>query len=116
VRGGARKGGPYRDRYLRSLYPPETRIALICDNFSPHHHQAGRPGRGLGDREQRRDRLYADEFVLVKPRRSAVHGATVLHAGRHRPRQPHRTGHHDPPVHHLAEQPRLRRTAPPHRR
>jgi transposase len=23
-------------RYLRSLYPPETKIALICDNFSPH--------------------------------------------------------------------------------
>jgi transposase len=23
-------------RYLRSLYPPEVRIAIICDNFSPH--------------------------------------------------------------------------------
>jgi hypothetical protein len=23
-------------RYLRSHYPPETRIAIICDNFSPH--------------------------------------------------------------------------------
>ncbi|GAA3604308.1 hypothetical protein GCM10022419_106260 [Nonomuraea rosea] len=23
-------------RYLRSLYPPELRIAIICDNFSPH--------------------------------------------------------------------------------
>src|SRR5690348_15038530 len=23
-------------RYLRSLYPPEIRIAIICDNFSPH--------------------------------------------------------------------------------
>jgi transposase len=23
-------------RYLRSLYPPEVRIAVICDNFSPH--------------------------------------------------------------------------------
>jgi transposase len=23
-------------RYLRSLYPPQTRIAIICDNFSPH--------------------------------------------------------------------------------
>ena len=22
-------------RYLRSLYPPEVRIAIICDNFSP---------------------------------------------------------------------------------
>jgi transposase len=23
-------------RYLRSLYPPGVRIAIICDNFSPH--------------------------------------------------------------------------------
>jgi transposase len=23
-------------RYLRSLYPPSARIAIICDNFSPH--------------------------------------------------------------------------------
>jgi transposase len=23
-------------RYLRSLYPAETRIAIVCDNFSPH--------------------------------------------------------------------------------
>ncbi len=23
-------------RYLRTLYPPEIRIAIICDNFSPH--------------------------------------------------------------------------------
>jgi hypothetical protein len=23
-------------RYLRSLYPPQVHIAIICDNFSPH--------------------------------------------------------------------------------
>ncbi len=23
-------------RYLRSLYPPSVRIAIVCDNFSPH--------------------------------------------------------------------------------
>jgi transposase len=23
-------------RYLRTLYPPEVRIAIICDNYSPH--------------------------------------------------------------------------------
>jgi transposase len=23
-------------RYLRGLYPPRTRIAIVCDNFSPH--------------------------------------------------------------------------------
>ena len=29
-------------------------------------------------------------------------------------RDPSAAGQHDPPVHHLAQQPRLRRTAPPH--
>ena len=23
-------------RYLRSLYPPQVRIAIVCDNFAPH--------------------------------------------------------------------------------
>jgi hypothetical protein len=23
-------------RYLRSPYPPQIRIAIVCDNFSPH--------------------------------------------------------------------------------
>jgi hypothetical protein len=23
-------------RYLRSLYPPEVRIAIVMDNFAPH--------------------------------------------------------------------------------
>jgi len=74
-------------RYLRSLYPPEIRIAITCGNFSPPpDHGQRRPGRGVGDGEQRRDRLHADEFVLVKPRRGAVHGPAVLRARRHRPR------------------------------
>ena len=93
---------PHRD-HLRQLQPAPD-----------HRHR--RPGRDLGDREQRRDRLYADEFFLVKPRRGAVHGPAVLRARRHRPRQPQGAVQHDPPVHHLAQQPRLRRTAPPHRR
>ena len=33
-------------RYLRSLYPPATRIAIICDNFSPH--LTTRTGRRVG--------------------------------------------------------------------
>jgi hypothetical protein len=104
-------------RYLRSLYPAATRVAIICDNFSPH----------LSTRKDRRVGTWAtannveiaytpDEFVLVKPHRGAVHDVAVLLAGRHRPCQPPGAGQHDPPVHHLAQQPRLRRTAPPHRR
>ncbi len=94
--------GPDRD-HLRQLQPAPD-------------HQARRPGRDLGGGEQCRDRLHADQFVLVKPHRGAVHGVAVLHARRHRPCQPQGAGQHDPPVHHLAQQPRLRRTAPPHRR
>ena len=104
-------------RYLRTLYPSSIRIAIICDNFSPHlSTPQGPPGRDLGEGEQRRDRLHADEFVLVKPHRGAVHGVAVLRAGWHRPCQPQGAGQPDPPVHHLAQQPRLRRTTPPHRR
>ena len=41
-------------RYLRSLYPPATRIAIICDNFSPHLNGHKTPGSAnLGDGEQR---------------------------------------------------------------
>ena len=38
-------------RYLRSLYPPATRIAIICDNFSPHlTTRQRRAGSGPGPR------------------------------------------------------------------
>jgi transposase len=68
-------------RYLRSLYPASTRIAIVCDNFSPHLSTAkdNRVG-SLGESQQRRARLYANEFVLVKPDRSAVHGLALLRA------------------------------------
>jgi len=38
-------------RYLRSLHPPQTRIAIICDNFSPHLTTAkdGRVGAWAAD-------------------------------------------------------------------
>jgi len=38
-------------RYLRSLYPPATRIAIICDNFSPHLTTAGTAGSGPGPQQ-----------------------------------------------------------------
>jgi transposase len=60
----------HQDRgHLRQLQP------------APEHPQRC-PGRDLGKGEQRRDCLHANEFVLVKPHRSAVHGAAVLHPGR----------------------------------
>jgi transposase len=93
---------PDRDR-LRQLQPAPD-------------HQEGQARRAVGRGKQRRDRLHPDEFILVKPRRGAVHSAAVLRPRRHRPRHPSRTGQHDPPLHHLAQQPRLRRTTPQHHR
>ena len=83
-----------RDR-LRQLQP------------APDHRQR-QPGRRMGRSEQHRDRLHPGQFVLVKPDRSSIHRAAVLHPRRHRPRQPPATGQHDPPVHQLAQQPRPR--------
>ena len=37
-------------RYLRTLYPQSVRIAIICDNFSPHLSTARTPGSGPGRR------------------------------------------------------------------
>jgi len=79
---------PDRD-HLRQLQP------------APDHPQ-GQAGRAVGHGQQRRDRLHADEFILVKPRRGAVHGPALLRPRRHWSRHPSRTGQHDPPLHHLA--------------
>jgi len=38
-------------RYLRSLYPSQVRIALICDNYSPHLTTRRQAGRDLGGGE-----------------------------------------------------------------
>jgi transposase len=103
-------------RYLRSLYPPEVRIAIICDNFSPH----------LTTRKDKRVGQWAaanNAEIACTPTNSSwlnrirgpVHRAAVLRARRNRPCQPQGPGQHDPPLHHLAQQPRLRRTPPPRR-
>ena len=102
-------------RYLRSLYPPQVRIAIICDNFSPH----------LTTRKDERVGAWAaanNTEIAYTPanaswwNRGPIHRAALLRARRHRPRQPPRAGQHDPPLHHLAQQPRLRPAAPPGRR
>jgi hypothetical protein len=50
--------------------------------------------------------------LLAEPHRGPVHRPALLRAGRHRPHQPQGAGQHDPPLHHLAEQARCRRTPP----
>jgi hypothetical protein len=104
-------------RYLRSLYPPATRIAIICGNFSPH----------LTTRTDRRVGTWATaanvEIACTPTNSSWLNRIEAqftalryftLDGTDHATRKG--AGQHDPPVHHLAQQPRLRRTAPPYRR
>ena len=115
---GDREGGVHQRRPgPRCLYPASVRIAIICDDFSPHlsTHKDCRVGTWAAASNVE-IACTPTSFVSVKPHRDAIHGAAVLRAGRHRPRQPRGAGQHDPPVHHLAQQPRLRRTTPRHRR
>jgi hypothetical protein len=102
-------------RYLRSLYPPETRIAVICDNFSPHLTTARDSRVGDWAAASNVEIAYTPSNASWL-NRSPVHRPALLRARRHRPRHPQRTGQHDPPAHHLAQQPRLRSAAPPHHR
>ena len=73
-------------RYLRSLHPPEVRIAIVLDNFSPAPvDEEGPPRRRVGGGEQRRARLHAVLRVVAQPDRSPVPRAALLRARRHRP-------------------------------
>ena len=91
-------------RYLRTLYPPDVRIAIVCDNYSPH----------LTTKRCRRVADWAaanNVEIAYTPTNSSwfnriegpVHRAALLRPGRHRPRQPQGAGQHDPPLHHLAK-------------
>ena len=91
-------------RYLRSLYPPNVRIAIVLDNFSPHLSTKGTTGSGdWADGQQRRAGLRADQCQLAQPHRGAVPGAALLHPRRHRPPLTRRAELDDPPLHHLAQ-------------
>jgi transposase len=103
-------------RYLRSLYPPATRIAIICDNFSPHLTTARDDRVGAWASMNNIEIAYTPTKSSWLNWIEAQFTAALLRTRRHRPRQPQEAGQHDPPVHHLAQQPRLRRTTPPGRR
>ena len=99
-------------RYVRSLHPPQVRIAIVCDNFSPHL-TTGKDNRGG---QQRRDRPHAHELLVVESHRMPVHRAARVHPQRNRPRHAPRAGQHDPPLHRLAEPQHRQPPATPHRR
>jgi transposase len=109
--GEDRLYGHVKPRKTRARHPDRDHLRQLQP--APDHRQ-GHAGRGLGRGQQRRDRLHADEFIVAQPDRGPVHRPAVFRARRHRPRHPQGAGQHDPPVHHLAQHPRPRRTAPPH--
>ena len=114
---GLSRGGPSRRKAPARVTDGGSRArrrrAARCmyNNFSPHLSTA-KDGRGRAWATANNvGRLHADQFVLVKPHR-AEFTALRFRARRDRPRQPQGAGQHDPPVHRLAQQPCLRRTAP----
>ncbi len=55
-------------RYLRSLHPPQVRIAIVCDNLQPApDHPERQACRAVGRGQQRRDRLHAHELLVDEP-------------------------------------------------
>jgi hypothetical protein len=104
-------------RYLHFLYAASVRIAIICDNFSPH----------LSKRKDRRVGTWAKSKNVepdYTPTNSSWLNRVEAQFTALRYFALDGTGHAshkeqasiDPPVHHLAQQPCLRRTTPPHRR
>jgi len=90
-------------RYLRSLHPPEVRIAIVLTTSARTAAPRPTAGSGLGLGKQRRARLRPVLRLLAQPDRGPVHRAALLRPRRHRPPQPHRASQHDPALHRLAE-------------
>ena len=88
-------------RYLRTLYPPNVRIAIVMDNFSPH--LSTKKDDRVGKGQQRRAGLRADQRLVAEPDRGAVPGAALLHPRWHRPPLTRGAELDDPPLHHLAQ-------------
>jgi DDE superfamily endonuclease len=89
-------------RYLRSLCPADVRIAIICDNFSPHLTTRKDKRVGAWAAANNTEIAYTPTNASWWNRIEAVHRAAVLRPRRHRPRHSPRAGQHDPPLHHLA--------------
>jgi hypothetical protein len=93
-------------RYLRSLYPPTVRIAIVLDNFSPHLTTKKDTRVGEWAAANNVEIAYTPTNSVAEPYRGPVHRPALLRIGRHRPRQPQGAGQHNPPLHHLAKQAR----------
>ena len=74
-------------RYLRSLHPPEVRIAIVLDNFSPHLSTKKDHRVGEWAAANNVELAYTPHYVVVaQPDRGPVPSAALLLPRRHRPR------------------------------
>jgi len=86
-------------RYLLTLYPPQVRIAIVCDNFSPHLTTKKYQRVGTWAAANNVEIAYTPtKQLLAQPDRSPVHSPALLHPRWHRPRQPQGAGQYDPPL------------------
>ncbi|MCX4850256.1 hypothetical protein OHB19_33840 [Streptomyces sp. NBC_00893] len=103
-------------RYLRSLCPPQVRIAIVCDNFSPHPTTKRCQRVGVWAATNNVEIAYtptdSSRLNRIEAQFTALRYFTLDgtdHAG-HKEQ-----GQHDPPLHHLVKPP-CRRPAPTRRR
>ena len=76
-------------------------MAIICDNFSPH--LTTKKDRCVGDWAAANDvEIAYTPMNSSWLNRISVNRAALLRTRRDGPCQPHSTGQHDPPLHHLA--------------
>jgi transposase len=100
-------------RYLRSLYPPEVRIAIVMDNFSPHLSTKKDQRVGNWATANNVELAYvptnASWLNRISVNRVPVHRVALLHARRDRPSLPRGSELDDPPLHRLAQPPQRQR-------
>jgi transposase len=71
-------------RYLRSLYPPEVRIAIVMDNYSPHLSTKVDQRVGEWAAANNVELAYVPTNALMaQPDRMPIHCVALLHARRH---------------------------------
>jgi transposase len=102
-------------RYLHSLYSASVRIAIICDNYSPH------PSTSVDQRVGQWVEANNVEIAYTPTNsswlnRTEAQFTALRYFTLDRPPQPYRAEQHDPPLHCLAQPSHLRPQTPPDRR
>jgi DDE superfamily endonuclease len=91
-------------RYVRSLYPPEVRIAIVLDNYGRHLSTNTDDRVGRWAQANNVELAYVPTHAsFLKSHRVPLHRVELLRAGRHRPSQPRRAELSHSALHRLAQ-------------